>query len=144
MRRFFSLLCSITAVLLLAACDNNASGSIDENDNFMSNSTVISADESSGQFEIIGTPLDSADWKDFSYETLYERVKENLGNDEELAKVFGELGNDEISEKYYRAKALYLTFVNKNLTEWEDVKNPAEIKTESGSFFEKGVTYDSF
>lgn len=102
------------------------------------------AEEVSEKFKLTGTPLDSGSLKKFSYETLYESTKAELTANEPLMNVLIELDNPEISEKLYRGTALTKAFVNKNLSERENLEYPARIETESGTFYEKGVTYDSF
>ena len=93
--------------------------------------------------KLFGTPRSSNMLIEFNYESLYKRIKDNLNADMALTETLNEIGNDEVSETFYRAVSLTNAFVNRNLTEW-DIDEPARIETDSGVFHEKGVTYSSF
>lgn len=93
--------------------------------------------------KLFGTPRPADTLGEFTYDRLYKRIKDNLSADAALMETLNEIGIDEISETFYRAVSLTNALVNRNLTEW-DIDEPAWIKTDSGVFHEKGVTYDSF
>ncbi len=93
--------------------------------------------------KLFGMPRSSDTLIEFTYDSLYKRIKDNLNADAALMETLNEIGNDDISETFYRAVSLTNAFVNRNLTEW-DIDGPAQIKTDNGTFYEKSVTYDSF
>lgn len=93
--------------------------------------------------KLFGMPRSSDTLVEFTYDSLYKRIKDNLNADAALMETLNEIGNDDISETFYRAVSLTNAFVNRNLTEW-DIDGPAQIETDDGTFYEKGVTYDSF
>lgn len=70
------------------------------------NEIKILTDDRNNMFKLLGEPLKESELADFRYEELLEYYRDEYEQDEQLTALLDSLGNPEVKEKYYQARAL--------------------------------------